>query len=581
MSDTPAAAGMKILVVDDQEVNRYLLTVILEQLGHEVHVATNGAEAVEQFQKLHPDMVFMDVMMPVMDGYEAATRIRALVDDRFVPILFITALRDEASLIKALQHGGQDFITKPFSHAILRAKIESMQQQMHMYETLRQQRDQLAQYQQRIGHEHQVAERLFQKILHSGALGHPGIRYVISPQAIFNGDLLIAGFRPTGQLNILLGDFTGHGLSAAIGTIPVSDIFQGMTAKGFAVSEIAAEINKKMQAVLPRGLFLAACLVEVSFSEGLIRVWNGGVPEGILYDAEQGRIRSRLQARHFPLGVVAADQFDKTLDIYPIGPDDRLFMFTDGVTEAANPAGEAFGDVRLMELFGDGRAAVADQLLDRLIEEVSVFRGQQTQSDDFTLAEFRLAELERLPDTSVMRASHELTERDFPDARRDWAMDFEFQQAVLRTMDPLPLLMQMLMEIQHLHEHKEQIYLILAELYSNALEHGVLRLKSSLKSGPDGFEHYYTAREQALSTLQAGFVHFHFEVWQSDVVSKLIVQVEDSGEGFDVSKCNPLGGGLTEYHGRGLPLLRALCESVGFNDKGNKVTAVYCWRVKS
>lgn len=370
-----AGERLKVLVVDDQEVNLLLLTAILQQQGHDVVRATNGREAVDVFERSQPDLVLMDVMMPVMDGYEAARIIRERAGDRFMPIIFVTALRDEASLIKALQAGGQDFITKPYSHAILKAKINALQEQRRMYETVRLQRDELELHQQWIQHEHKVAESLFQKILHSSALTQPGVRYVLSPQAIFNGDLLIAAFRPSGQLNVLLGDFTGHGLSAAIGTIPVSDIFQGMTIKGFAIPEIASEINKKLQAVLPRGLFLAATLVEIDSAEGMMKVWNGGLPEAILYDPEAGRIRSRLQARHFPLGLVGVNQFDKHIDIYPIGEQDRLYLFTDGVTEVVNAEGEMFGDGRLQAVF-DGHVPV-ESLLDTLLEQVTSFRGQQ------------------------------------------------------------------------------------------------------------------------------------------------------------------------------------------------------------
>lgn len=570
-----AGERLKVLVVDDQEVNLLLLTAILQQQGHDVVRATNGREAVDVFERSQPDLVLMDVMMPVMDGYEAARIIRERAGDRFMPIIFVTALRDEASLIKALQAGGQDFITKPYSHAILKAKIDALLEQRRMYETMRLQRDELELHQQWIQHEHKVAESLFQKILHSSALTQPGVRYVLSPQAIFNGDLLIAAFRPSGQLNVLLGDFTGHGLSAAIGTIPVSDIFQGMTIKGFAIPEIASEINKKLQAVLPRGLFLAATLVEIDSAEGVMKVWNGGLPEAILYDAEAGRIRSRLQTRHFPLGLVGANQFDKHIDIYPIGEHDRLYLFTDGVTEAANAEGEMFGDGRLQAVF-DGHVPV-ESLLDTLLEQVTSFRGQQLQTDDFTLAEFQVGCLERLPESSALPAVAVTAGLDAAGIP-EWTLAFEMQPPMLRSLDPLPVLMQVLMEVQHLYQHKEQIYIILAELYSNALEHGVLGLRSQIKNEPEGFQRYYTAREDALNKLTSGYVRFAFQHFLSDGGGRIVIKVEDSGSGFDYANRLTVSAPGHQFHGRGLSLLNGLCESLEYRGRGNEVVAVYAWQ---
>ena len=103
-----------VLVVDDDDTNRLVLEALLSDAGHRVIEARHGAEAVELYRQHRPDAVLMDVMMPVMDGYEASRRIRALAGRHFVPIIFLTALSDDKSLARCIEAGGSDFLTKPF-----------------------------------------------------------------------------------------------------------------------------------------------------------------------------------------------------------------------------------------------------------------------------------------------------------------------------------------------------------------------------------------------------------------------------------------------------------------------------------
>ena len=240
---TSAQAAIKILIADDEEMVRVALQMLIEKMGYQVIAVASGAQAVAAFVHEQPDLVLMDVMMPDMDGYQTTEYIRELSGDSFIPIIFITAISDEKELAKCVERGGNDFLIKPISPAVLQAKIEAFAQMRRLYMAVQSQRDELAQHNRWLKREYEIAEGVFAKVMHSSGLTSPNIKYVLSPQAIFNGDLLLAAYRPSGELHLLLGDFTGHGLSAAIGTIPVADIFNGMTAKGFPIPEIVAEIN--------------------------------------------------------------------------------------------------------------------------------------------------------------------------------------------------------------------------------------------------------------------------------------------------------------------------------------------------
>jgi PAS domain S-box-containing protein len=123
---------MKVLAVDDNRTNLHILQVFLKKLGHEVILAENGAEAVRCFELESPDLVLLDIMMPVMDGFEAARQIKAMPRDRWTPVIFLSALNRDENLVEGLDAGADDYLTKPINFVVLEAKLRSMQRSLSM-----------------------------------------------------------------------------------------------------------------------------------------------------------------------------------------------------------------------------------------------------------------------------------------------------------------------------------------------------------------------------------------------------------------------------------------------------------------
>ena len=112
-----------VLIVDDDAVNRLVISGMLKDAGFRLLEAKSGHEACEICLQVQPDLVLLDVMMPDMNGMEAAARIKRHYHDSFVPIVFVTAIADEKQLLKCIECGGDDFLVKPVSRALLHAKI--------------------------------------------------------------------------------------------------------------------------------------------------------------------------------------------------------------------------------------------------------------------------------------------------------------------------------------------------------------------------------------------------------------------------------------------------------------------------
>jgi PAS domain S-box-containing protein len=134
--DAEIAHTLTVLVVDDTATNRQILQAFLIRLGYAVILAENGSQAIDRFAEARPDIVLMDVMMPIIDGFEATRRIKALSGERWVPVVYLTALDKESDLVTGLDAGGDDYLTKPISFVVLDAKLRSLTRTLTLQRTL-------------------------------------------------------------------------------------------------------------------------------------------------------------------------------------------------------------------------------------------------------------------------------------------------------------------------------------------------------------------------------------------------------------------------------------------------------------
>ena len=451
---------------------------------------------------------------------------------------------------------------------ILNAKIDALLRISQLYSTVTEQKKQLMDQFAHLEQEQEMAQKVFATMINRGYLDAPNLKYLISPLALFNGDVLFATQKPSGGLHVMLGDFTGHGLPAAFGAIPVSDIFYAMTAKGYNLGEIVLELNSRLYAMLPANQFLCACMLDLDSNVGSLTVWNGAIPDVLVLNREGG-IKYRLKSRNIPLGVVGRDTFESIVEIKDIDQGERIYVYSDGLIEARSPDGEMFTQERLDEYFA--RNQPPNGLFEDIQDGFSTFCTGKTQEDDITISEI-------ICDKEVVLPPKPKTVF-VPDKsyRMDWKVIMDLTPATLRTCDPLPLIIHYLTEDERLYQHKENIYLILSELFTNALEHGLLGLDSKLKKDAQGFAQYFAAREKALAELENGTIQIVLEHSFHDEGGEFAVCVEDSGPGFDYHRMNPQLADNIELSGRGIQLVKSICQKVAHQGRGNRVEAVYVW----
>jgi two-component system, HptB-dependent secretion and biofilm response regulator len=560
-----------ILIADGDDVGSRRLEALLQDQKYELSLVNDANEAMALFEAQDPDLVLLIADSPDGDGCNIARGIGRSERPFKPPVLFIADESERDSIAECAEAGGCDFIFIPLVPEVLYSRLETYLQLSAANRRRQESQSELNYYRALLDREKVVAQSIFDNVLHRDVLRQENIRYRLSPSSVFNGNLILAAMSPSDNLHLLVGDFSGYGLSASIGSLPTAEIFYAMTAKGFEPVDIVAEINKRLRTLFPVDVFLAACFVEIDATGKTANIWNGGLPDLLLNRAASGKVQ-RIVSRHTPLAILDDGEFDRTLDMVALDPEDRFYIFTDSVPDILSDEGELFGMERLIDYFESAEASTA---FDNLIGRLSAHTGEDLDSDAVTFLEYRA-----IPQEEEEAQSEASAKACGNGISIDWSFEMKLNPEALRRFDPRPMLTQLMVDIQGLSEHRQRLYTIIAELFSNAVEHGLIGLDSQLKATPEGFAQYYVERERRLSELAEGTVDFRLFHRPTGDGGILTIEVEDSGPGFDFEKRGSGELPMNGFCGRGIGLMRQMSEKVSYFSPGNRVQVSYHW-VKS
>ena len=574
------------LVVDDSRMQCKLLSVLLEEENYRVVVANNGESGVKMYIKYQPDLVLMDINMPIMNGFEATRRIKKLSGvGNLAPIIFITSMDSEQAFIQSVDAGGDSILVRPFTPNVFKAKIKSMQRISDLVE-------QVKGLQQEQQNDAELAEKMMSNVIEARNFALDKIGIIKKPATIFSGDIQLSALCPNGELHVLLGDFTGHGLRSSIGAIPVTETFRAMTKKGFSILEIIAQINKQMYTLLPGDLFFAASFASISEHEKSAYIFNAGLPDGYLFNND-AKIMQQFASTHPPLGILPQLLPDAQLEVIQVKNNDRIVFITDGIVEARNPLGEFFGFLRFEKAAIEGIAK--KDLTNNVLKYLDEFCQQCEQEDDISLVNIPCSGWKKIKVTNKVSIPKGFSEEEnyfgIPQgALPTWSYHLHLTGKLLKTVNPIPLVMNQINDLEGAGEHWQSLYTILTELFINALDHGVLELNSSLKDSAEGFSQYFNERSKRLDKLVGNvintpddFVRISLKYFPLSHGGKMVINIKDSGQGFEVLKVIKdnsiaINDGL-KLSGRGVELVNKLCDTLEYQEKGTLVTASYIWHV--
>jgi len=547
-----------ILIVDDIAINRSLLRQSLEVMGdYNLIEASGGKEAIEIFNKHSIDLVLLDIMMPGMDGCQTAIILKEKMAGAHVPIIFITALTSEGYLATALESGGDDFLSKPFNFSVLSSKITAHLRIRELSKQLSAKNESLTQLNEHLINEQELIEHFFESSIKQSFLDANLIKYHMSSMSVFNGDVLLSERGPQGSLYMIVGDFSGHGLTAAMGTLPVAMIFFKMTSENASVAEIAREINFQLLKILPSTMFLTASILELTSSGNILTVWMGGMPENYWFNKE-GELKGLIESQHMPLGILSDDEFDASTQVVTVEENDKIYLYTDGVTEAKNSEGELFGDNRLKNTLMNEKS----NRFSSVLHQLSSFTSNNEQNDDITLVELNCGIIKPLEKTLLSTSN----ETFLP-----WDLTIKITDDDLVAADPVRRITNILSGLPGVSKHEGMLYVLLKEIFYNSLDHSILNLESADKSNSEDFIDFYTNRDEEVKKLESAFIAFYFKFFNKNENYYLQLEVTDSGNGF---RGNNLLLSDASLYGRGLNLIHGLSEKAFFANDGKTFTVL-------
>ncbi|MBF7728555.1 ATP-binding SpoIIE family protein phosphatase [Pseudomonas sp. N040] len=558
---------LNILTIDDDPLLGQAISAFIVQLGHTGLYLDNGSDGLEHYRTEAFDLVLVDRLMPGMDGLQTTRQLRALQQDSgWRPIIMLSASNAIDEQVLALNSGCDDFLTKPINFSILEAKINSFWRIAQMQQQISRQNIALLSYANLEAEEKRISNFLMERLVRREQLQHPAIEHYLQPASLVSGDLLLVSTSRSGDIYVMLADATGHGLPAALTLIPLSQTFYAMAAKGFQLRSIVQEMNTQHRAYSPPERFVAALAACYRSREGTLEVWNGGIPSAVLL-SNAGEVLWRFHSHNLPLGIVDNQQAGHEVETMHLTEEAQLFMFSDGLIEAENAAGEAFGKQRLEQAL---HRTAPDQRLLRVRRAVTEHLQQALPHDDLSCLQLSCREALSVP----KKAADSRT-----DGAGTWGLQLLLTAAQLKRLDLEPLISDFCQQLGLDNVRQGLFRLILRELLGNALDHGILGLESSIKHDLDGFERYLHQRQERLAALEAGEIRLQINQISGPDSSLVSITVSDSGPGFDHAALafELPQSDLQLYHGRGLQLLKGLCSRLEFMPPGNQVLAEFRW----
>lgn len=375
---------IKILAVDDNIVNLKVLSQYLLKQNYDVVTAESGEEAIETFASEAPDIILMDIMMGGMSGLEATANIKArsVENDVWVPVIFMSALASEEDKIKGLDIGGDDYITKPIEFNILGAKLKALRRIAEVQKKLADAMIELEHYKEAEEQEQMMAYDLMESLFDTGQLAGHDFHIWHIPATRFSGDLIVAEKYMDNRLYLLHADSTGHGLTAALPLLPVSQTFYQMAKDGYSIGKIARNMNKQLKAIMPINRFVAVSIMLIDFSSNVIEVWNGGNPAVFVIN-ENKEIVKKFNSEHLALGIIPDASFDEKTEFVSCNGNNAVVLYSDGLIEAENANGVEFNESMLTETFKHNTDAA--KLRNDIVEAVTTHLDGEDAHDDMSL----------------------------------------------------------------------------------------------------------------------------------------------------------------------------------------------------
>lgn len=376
-----------ILLVDDEPFNLDLLQQELEVYNLKVETATNGREALDRVEASPPDMVFLDLMMPVMDGFAVLDHLRSSPQWRSIPVVIVSASDDLANVVRGIEMGADDFLPKPFEPAILRARLQAGLEKKRLAAL-----EQL--YLESLERELEIGREIQAGFLPERIPEPDGwvIRAHFRAAREVAGDFYDVFELNSGSLAFMLGDVTDKGVGSALfmalyrsllRSSLVADQLDGAGrdpgAPGTRLERAVRLVNRYVCRTHGSAMLATVFLGILDVANGEIRYVSAGHDPPVVIDRDGNQ--QHIRPTGPVLGVI--EQAEYRVESISLAAGEGLVLYSDGVPDARSPAGEMFGQARLRSVLAQSPSAI--ESFDAVLAALAEHTGEADPYDDVTL----------------------------------------------------------------------------------------------------------------------------------------------------------------------------------------------------
>jgi len=352
----------RILVVDDSVVERNLFVHMVAKWGYPVEFAASGQEAIKLVERHRFQLVLADWQMPGMQGTELCVALRQLDLGQYTYIILMSAQNDEEFLIKALDAGADDVLTKPVDGNELEARLQSAVRRIELQARLARKTNELAHAHDVIAHDLRAVSGLQRSFLPEAQSPFQGLNYqwLSVPSKYVSGDHLQVFELQRDVYGFYLLDVSGHGIPAAVKSMQLVQMFADRSATSIVFEgrlgsdgqrlvsrprDVVARLNRLFQQTESDLSYFTMIYGVFNTANRQVSLCQAGHPSPLLLSA--GKQANVLGSGGYPVGLFDFDDFE---DIeLTLGNEDALILYSDGVTEVLSASSEAFGEKRLLD----------------------------------------------------------------------------------------------------------------------------------------------------------------------------------------------------------------------------------------
>jgi serine phosphatase RsbU (regulator of sigma subunit) len=368
----------KILVVEDNSLNRKVIVQKLKKNNYLIEEAENGMIALEKVKSWQPDLILLDVMMPVMDGFQVLDILRQTQSQVELPIILVTAMQDSEDIVKGFHLGANDYLPKNFNTEELLARVNTGLK-IRSYHNLLKLRNNT------IERELDIARLIQKKILPTKVpyLSGYSIGSLYVPMDKVGGDYYDY-FEKEDYCDFFMADVSGHGVPGAL----IGSILKMSTQYLHRSHYNPTEILKVMdQAVSERGamgMFATASIVRLFPKEARIEYSNAG-HHPLLIHRRSNDTFIELTTPGSPLGInYDFKKLNYIAGEFQLVMGDRIILFTDGIIETVDEKDVDFETSSWINFLEDNKTADVDDLSKKLIQTLKDYSHKNTFEDDLT-----------------------------------------------------------------------------------------------------------------------------------------------------------------------------------------------------